>query len=149
MRSGPAVDADDHGAPTLPDDDAIIGGMFGIEYRDCKGEVSTRDIMVKAVAWKSEKLQIRAHCLLRDAYRSFIAQNILTLAHGRTGEIIPHPVRFFGALAPDRNDVATPRGSGFADPPKLSISKMRKDLRETVHPAAVFLMATPAPTKHQ
>ncbi|MFG1416997.1 TerB family tellurite resistance protein [Xanthobacter sp. V0B-10] len=150
MRTGPEIDADDQGAQALPDDDEIIGGVFGIEYRDAKGGISTRDIVVRAVGWKSAKLQVGAHCLLRDAYRAFLAQNIMTLAHGRTGEIIPDPVAFFGAMAsePGDNVHSAPRKEQFARPARLSITKMRKELRETVRPAAVLLMAMAKADQH-
>ncbi|WP_322994246.1 hypothetical protein [Castellaniella sp.] len=148
-RHAPELDVDDTGVAVLVDDDQIIGGLFGIEYRDSKGGISTRDILVHAVKWQSSRLQISAHCLLRNQYRSFVAQNIIALAHGRTGEIIGNPVAFFSTLAPQPEtaelSVVTPhkarKSSGFAKPKPLNIPAIRKELRELIRPAAVLLMA--------
>lgn len=141
-RRGPAADADEISTAQLPDDESIIGGLFGIEYRDSKSEISTRDIIVRSVVWKSSKLQVGAHCLLRDTYRCFVAQNIVTLAHGRTGEIIADPVAFFGTLALPRAESVAPRGNEkFAEPKPLNVAAMRRELRDLIRPAAVLLMA--------
>ncbi|WP_323034126.1 hypothetical protein [Pararhodobacter sp.] len=164
-RHAPASDADEMTAIVLPEDEAIIGGLYGIEYRDSRGGISTRDIIVRAVEWNGTKLQVGAHCLLRNTYRSFIAQNIVTLANGRTGEIIKNPTKFFSGLTcqpgtfvipgataetsltvtfeiemPGRRPPRKP-GPRFAQPKPLNIPRMRKDLRDTVRPAAILMMA--------
>lgn len=164
-RQAPAIDADEMTSAQMADDEAIIGGLYGIEYRDSRGGISTRDIVVRAVEWNGTKLQVGAHCLLRNTYRCFVAQNIVTLANGRTGEIIPNPTKFFSGLTyqpetfilpgatPETNLTVTfeiempgrrprrPPGPRFAQPKPLNIPKMRKELRDTVRPAAILMMA--------
>lgn len=153
-RFAPREDADDAAGPRPLDDEDIIGGLFGIEYCDCKGEVSRRDIVVHGVAWRGAKLHVGAMCRLRGTYRNFVAQNISILAHGRTGEIIEDPVAFFAALAGPQPEADGPaprkaqrkppredREDYFADPKPLTIAHMRKELRDLVRPAAVLLMA--------
>lgn len=145
-RAAPQIDADDtadHGGPEDPD---VIGGLYYLEYRDGKGQESCRDIVLRRVIWRAEKLQVAAHCLLRDQYRCFIVSNFITFANGRTGEVIANPHKFLEGLAPIGTE--PPPGparrrddAGFAQPKKLNVAAMRKELRDLVRPAGILLMA--------
>ena len=144
-RTAPPVDfddTDDHGGPDDPD---VIGGLFFMEYVDAKGSRSARDIIVRRVMWRAQKLSIGAHCLLRDQYRCFIVDNIVTLANGRTGEVIASPPRFLSGLASEYEEPARgmrrEKGGGFAEPAGFGVGPTRKQLRDLVRPAAILLMA--------
>ncbi len=143
-RFAPRIDPDEVPDLETGEDEKIVGGIFYIEYRDCKGGNSARDILVRRVEWRSGKIAIAAHCMLRNELRCFIASNITSLIHGRTGEVIPDPVAFFSSLAgepPSEPRRKTKSAEAFAEPPRLSVAKMREQLRDKIRPTAILLMA--------
>jgi hypothetical protein len=74
---------DFYGARMLP-----ARGRYRINYEDQRGLKTERDIEVKRVHENAEKYAIDAHCLLRNAHRSFLGERILKAINLDTGEIV-------------------------------------------------------------
>ena len=66
-----------------------VKGYFEIGYADAKGDKTTRGIVVNKIHFsKDGNFVIGAHCELRDAYKSFRGDRIVSCVNLKDGEII-------------------------------------------------------------
>lgn len=63
-------------------------GRYRINYEDQRGLKTERDIEVKRVHENAGKYAIDAHCLLRNAHRSFLGERIQKAINLDSGEIV-------------------------------------------------------------
>ena len=74
---------DFYSAKTLP-----AKGRYRVSYEDQQGLKTERDIEVKRVHENAGKYAIDAHCLLRNAHRSFLGERIQKAINLDSGEIV-------------------------------------------------------------
>lgn len=63
-------------------------GRYRINYEDQRGFKTERDIEVKRVHECDGKYAVDAHCLLRNAHRSFLSERVAKAVNLDTGEIV-------------------------------------------------------------
>ena len=68
-------------------------GRYRISYEDQRGLKTERDIEVKRVHENAGKYAIDAHCLLRNAHRSFLGERIQKAINLNSGEIVENLAR--------------------------------------------------------
>jgi hypothetical protein len=68
-------------------------GRYRINYEDQRGVKTERDIQVKRVHENSGQYAIDAHCLLRNAHRSFLNERIQKVINLDTAEIVENLAR--------------------------------------------------------
>jgi hypothetical protein len=68
-------------------------GRYRINYEDQRGLKTERDIQVKRVHENAAQYAIDAHCLLRNAHRSFLNKRIQKAINLDTGEIVENVAR--------------------------------------------------------
>ncbi len=68
-------------------------GRYRINYEDQRGLKTERDIQVKRVHENRGQYAIDAHCLLRNAHRSFLSERIQKAVNLDTGEIVENLAR--------------------------------------------------------
>ncbi len=140
VQTGPEHDALEP-APAdaeAPDLDGDL--LLHLTYADAKGAPSQRVITAQRAAMRQGELYLGGFCHLRGADRMFRADRILTLANGRTGEIIADPLAFIAHLA----QVAYPLTGDAPIMPAarpLPIYAKRDKLRKATRPLAVLMMA--------
>ncbi|NOH35641.1 WYL domain-containing protein [Vibrio chagasii] len=61
---------------------------YAMTYRDSKGNVSERRIVLHGVEHKNGEEYLQAVCLLRNSSRTFKASNVVSLLDTETGEIL-------------------------------------------------------------
>lgn len=59
-----------------------------MNYKNSKGEVSSREINITKVGAKDGKIQIGAFCFLSDAPKNFLASSIISLQALPDGEVL-------------------------------------------------------------
>lgn len=91
----------------LPRIGALSGLVFGLEYSDANGVISSRVIRLKEVFPADHTLYLTGHCYLRGDDRTFRVDRILRLIDHRSGASIHNPSEFFERFV-DRAAKVTP-----------------------------------------
>ncbi|PMM19508.1 hypothetical protein [Vibrio lentus] len=61
---------------------------YDMTYRDSKGKISERSIILRGIEHKNGEEYLQATCLLRRRSRTFKKSNIITLTDTDTGEVV-------------------------------------------------------------
>jgi hypothetical protein len=78
--------------------------VYGIVYRDTKGNVSERTVTLRWIEFRQDHLLLHCTCHLRQMQRSFRADRIVEVYDITTGEVFDDPITFFQThpiLAPE------------------------------------------------
>ncbi|MDB5596269.1 MAG: hypothetical protein JWM36_3230 [Hyphomicrobiales bacterium] len=82
-------------AHPLPPIGTLSGLVYGVEYGDSQGEITSRVLRLDDVRPDGSHLFISGHCYLRDGERTFRASRIVGLTDHRTGNVIERPPDHF------------------------------------------------------
>lgn len=102
----------------------VIGALFAIDYENADGEVSSRDITIRSLAWSvNGDMLIKAYCHTRRCARCFRVDRIIEMASLATGEIYNDAADFLRPFAPDSGDVEAKKSA------KTAINRCRYGLQ--------------------
>lgn len=87
----------------------LEGVTIGFIYRGSDGGTSSRRVVCRTLLQKSGVVYIQAHCLLRNAPRSFRMDRIEALFSYSTGEVIEDVDGFFAPFMKRPSDLASSR----------------------------------------
>ncbi|MGA9220027.1 MAG: WYL domain-containing protein [Pseudomonas graminis] len=94
------ISAESQSSPTWAAQ-GISGQRLVLEYRDSKGDFSTRQVICRRLDERAGVFYLSARCLLRDQLRAFRVDRIITVIDPSSGEVHEPAATFFAMFAPD------------------------------------------------
>lgn len=114
--------------------------LLHLIYRDSSGDESERTVHVREVFRRDGVIFLGGHCFLRNQTRVFRGDRIVTLANGRTGELIVGVRDFIEMLAPEADKAFAAMGYREGAPLAWSGSDATR-LRQRARPLAILMMS--------